>query len=47
MAAGVKYDYFLDPGILSASEREDLKGALMAVEELQKLAYNSFFGGML
>ncbi|MBN2231838.1 MAG: hypothetical protein JW781_03335 [Deltaproteobacteria bacterium] len=47
MAAGRKYDYFLDPEILSASERTDLKDALTVVEELQKLAYNSFFGGML
>ncbi|MBN2332329.1 MAG: hypothetical protein JXO49_05495 [Deltaproteobacteria bacterium] len=47
VVSGKKYDYYLDPEVLPESEREALKEALTAVETLQKLAYNSFFGGML
>ena len=47
IVSGSKYDYFLDPEVLSDEEREDLREALISVENLQKLAYNSFFGGML
>ena len=44
IVSGRKYDYYLDPESLNASGQEDLKQALISVEALQKLAYNSFFG---
>ncbi len=47
IVSGRKYDYYLDPAVLSDDEREELREALISVEVLQKLAYNSFFGGML
>jgi len=47
IVSGSKYDYFLDPEVLREEEREDLREALISVENLQKLAYNSFFGGMM
>ena len=47
IVSGSKYDYYLDPEVLSDEEREELREALISVENLQKLAYNSFFGGML
>ena len=42
--SGRKYDYYLDPGSLKESGQDALKQALISVEALQKLAYNSFFG---
>lgn len=39
-----KYDYYLNPELLSEEEQASLKKALTSVEALQKLAYNSFFG---
>lgn len=47
IVSGRKYDYYLDPEVLPDDEREALREALISVEVLQKLAYNSFFGGML
>ncbi len=47
IVSGSKYDYYLDPEVLGDEEREELREALISVETLQKLAYNSFFGGML
>ncbi|MCD6151107.1 MAG: nucleotidyltransferase [Deltaproteobacteria bacterium] len=47
IVSGSKYDYYLDPAVLPDDEREDLREALISVEVLQKLAYNSFFGGIL
>jgi len=47
IVSGSKYDYYLDPAILPDDEREELREALISVEVLQKLAYNSFFGGMM
>jgi len=47
IVSGSKYDYYLDPAVLPDDEREELREALISVEVLQKLAYNSFFGGML
>ena len=40
-----KYDYYLDPNRLGKDAQADLIRALSRVEALQKLAYNSFFGG--
>ncbi len=45
VVSGRKYDYYLNPESLRESEQERLKQALITVEALQKLAYNSFFGG--
>lgn len=47
IVSGSTYDYYLDPEVLGDDEREALREALISVEVLQKLAYNSFFGGML
>lgn len=47
IVSGTKYDYYLDPAVLPDDEREELREALISVEALQKLAYNSFFGGMM
>ncbi|MEA2109627.1 MAG: DUF294 nucleotidyltransferase-like domain-containing protein [Pseudomonadota bacterium] len=47
IVAGTTYDYYLDPSVLSEDEHESLREALISVEALQKLAYNSFFGGMM
>lgn len=47
IVSGSKYDYYLDPKVLPDDEREELREALISVEALQKLAYNSFFGGMM
>jgi len=45
IVSGRDYDYYLDPEALKESEQSELKQALGSVETLQKLAYNSFFGG--
>jgi signal-transduction protein with cAMP-binding, CBS, and nucleotidyltransferase domain len=45
VVAGRKYDYYLDPESLAEEDQGRLKRALSTVESLQKLAYNSFFGG--
>ncbi len=45
IVSGQEYDYYLDPNALSREAQEELKRALSSVEALQKLAYNSFFGG--
>lgn len=44
IVTGRKYDYYLDPGSLKGDGQQELKQALVSVEALQKLAYNSFFG---
>jgi signal-transduction protein with cAMP-binding, CBS, and nucleotidyltransferase domain len=45
VVSGREYDYYLNPESLSEAEQDRLKQALITVEALQKLAYNSFFGG--
>ncbi len=44
IVTGRKYDYFLDPETLRGDGQAELRRALVSVEALQKLAYNSFFG---
>ncbi|MBN2808760.1 MAG: hypothetical protein JXR80_04630 [Deltaproteobacteria bacterium] len=44
IVSGRKYDYYLDPANLNKSGQDELRQALISVETLQKLAYNSFFG---